>query len=132
MHKVVINGKGEKSLQRHHPWIFSGAVQDVNGHPEPGDTMAVHGMDNRWLAWGAWSPQSQIRLRIWSFDADEPIDGPFFERRLQAAMALRRRLPGFSDTSARRWVKSAAARFTLAALVMTLLGATGNVFNIAE
>jgi 23S rRNA (cytosine1962-C5)-methyltransferase len=106
MHKVVINGKGEKSLQRHHPWIFSGAVQDVNGHPEPGDTMAVHGMDNRWLAWGAWSPQSQIRLRIWSFDADEPIDGPFFERRLQAAMALRRRLPGFSDTSARRWVNA--------------------------
>jgi len=106
MHKVVVNGKGEKSLQRNHPWIFSGAVQNVSGQPEPGDTVAIHGMDNRWLAWGAYSPQSQIRLRIWSFDADEAIDGSFFERRLQAALELRRRLPGFSVTSARRWVNA--------------------------
>jgi 23S rRNA (cytosine1962-C5)-methyltransferase len=106
MHKVVVNGKGEKSLQRNHPWIFSGAVQDVNGHPEPGDTVAIHAMDDRWLAWGAYSPHSQIRLRIWSFDADVPVDRSFFDRRLQAALGLRRRLPGFSDTNARRWVNA--------------------------
>jgi 23S rRNA (cytosine1962-C5)-methyltransferase len=106
MHKVVVNGKGEKSLQRNHPWIFSGAVQDVNGHPEPGDTVAIHAMDDRWLAWGAYSPHSQIRLRIWSFDADVPVDRSFFDRRLQAALGLRRRLPGFSYTNARRWVNA--------------------------
>jgi len=106
MHKVIVNGKGEKSLKRNHPWIFSGAVQKLNGNPAPGDTVAIHAKDNRWLAWGAYSPQSQIRLRIWSFDADELIDASFFERRLQTALAMRYRLPGFSDTNARRWVNA--------------------------
>lgn len=42
MHKVVVNGKGEKSLQRNHPWIFSGAVQDVNDHPAAMNLPAGH------------------------------------------------------------------------------------------
>ncbi len=106
MHKVVVNSKGEKSLLRNHPWIFPGAVHDLNGHPVSGDTVAVHGRDNRRLAWGAYSPQSQIRIRIWTFAAEEPVDATFFERRLQAALALRRRLPGFSGATARRWVNA--------------------------
>jgi len=106
MHKVVVNSKGEKSLQRNHPWIFSGAVHDVSGHPASGDTVAVHGKDNRRLAWGAYSPQSQIRVRIWSFAADAPVDVSFFEGRLQAALALRRGLPGFSSATALRWVNA--------------------------
>jgi 23S rRNA (cytosine1962-C5)-methyltransferase len=106
MHKIIVNGKGEKSLQRRHPWIFSGAVQDVDGHPETGETVAVHALDGRWLAWGAFSPHSQIRVRIWSFDPGESIDGLFFKRRLEAALALRRRLPGYADSTARRWVNT--------------------------
>ncbi len=106
MYEVVVNGKGEKSLQRNHPWIFSGAVQKINGQPAPGETVAVHGRDKRWLAWGAYSPQSQIRLRIWSFCAGESIDENFFERRLRAAMALRRRLPEYSGATTRRWVNA--------------------------
>jgi 23S rRNA (cytosine1962-C5)-methyltransferase len=106
MCKIIVNGKGEKSLQRRHPWIFSGAVQDVDGHPVIGETVAVHAPDGRWLAWGAFSPHSQIRIRVWSFDPRESIDGLFFKRRLQAALALRRRLPGLSDGTARRWVNA--------------------------
>lgn len=106
MHKVVVNSKGEKSLLRNHPWIFSGAVHDVSGDPASGETVAVHSTDNRWLAWGAYSPQSQIRIRIWSFTADHSVDASFFEDRLRAASALRRRLPGFSEATARRWVNA--------------------------
>ena len=102
MQKVFVNARGEKSLKRRHPWIFSGAVQAADDNTPSGETVAVHGMNGQWLAWGAYSPQSQIRIRVWSFDPDERIDAAFFQRRLQAAWVLRQKLPRYADASARR------------------------------
>ena len=106
MHKLFVNAQGEKSLQRRHPWLFSGAVQPAGPPPACGETVAVHAADGRWLAWGAFSPSSQIRVRIWSFDPDERIDDGFFQHRLQAALALRRKLPHSGQATARRWVNA--------------------------
>jgi 23S rRNA (cytosine1962-C5)-methyltransferase len=104
MLKVIVNAQGEKSLKRRHPWIFSGAVDSADNPPAPGQTVAVHSRQGRWLAWGAYSPRSQIRIRVWSFDPDATIDASYFQRRLQAAMGLRRRLPQLAGTTARRLV----------------------------
>jgi len=106
MHKVIVNTQGEKSLKRRHPWIFSGAVHAMDSLPGSGETVAVHATDGRWLAWGAYSPQSQIRIRVWSFEADEPVAASFFQRRLQAAMGLRQKLPQCAQVTARRWVNA--------------------------
>ncbi len=83
----------EKSLLRRHPWIFSGAVARLDGRARPGDTVDVVSADGRPLARAAWSPASQIRARVWSFDAEEVIDHGFFKRRVAAAMARRAALP---------------------------------------
>lgn len=79
----------EKSLLRHHPWIFSGAVERVEGKPLSGETIDICDHQGKWLARGAYSPQSQIRARIWSFQPDEAIDMAFFVRRLQQAQHWR-------------------------------------------
>ena len=80
----------ERSLLRRHPWIFSGAIAEVRGTPHTGDTVGVRAADGSFLAWAAYSPASQIRARVWSFDEAE-IPGPdLFERRIAAALALRR------------------------------------------
>ncbi|PVZ85823.1 23S rRNA (cytosine(1962)-C(5))-methyltransferase RlmI [Serratia sp. S1B] len=79
----------EKSLLRHHPWIFSGAVERVEGKPLSGETIDICDNQGKWLARGAYSPQSQIRARIWSFQPDEAIDMAFFIRRLQQAQHWR-------------------------------------------
>ena len=79
----------EKSLLRRHPWIFSGAVACVEGDPEAGDTVVVHAADGMFLGWAAYSPNSQIRARVWSFDELETIDGIFFRKRLSAAIQTR-------------------------------------------
>jgi 23S rRNA (cytosine1962-C5)-methyltransferase len=80
----------EKSLLRRHPWIFSGAIERVEGSPVRGDTLKVRASDGRFLAWVSFSPDSQIRARLWSFDESE-IPGPrLLRRRLEAALALRR------------------------------------------
>ncbi len=81
----------ERALLRRHPWIFSGAIDALAGDPEPGETVDVVGADGTWLGRGAFSPESQITVRIWTFDPDEAIDEAFFERRITAALATRAR-----------------------------------------
>ncbi len=80
----------EKSLQRRHRWIFSGAVAEVLGDPAAGDTVRVVDAKNGFLANAAWSPESQLAARVWSFDPSEAIDAAFFGRRIAAAVELRR------------------------------------------
>jgi 23S rRNA (cytosine1962-C5)-methyltransferase len=85
----------ERSVLRRHPWVFEGSV--AKGRADAGETVRVEAHDGRFLAWGAYSPSSSIRVRAWSFDEAERIDAAFFERRIARAVALRRRLPIESD-----------------------------------
>ena len=80
----------ERSLLRRHPWVFAGSVE--KGKADAGETVRVEAHDGRFLAWAAYSPESQIRVRAWSFDEAERIDAAFFARRVQAAVAMRTRL----------------------------------------
>jgi 23S rRNA (cytosine1962-C5)-methyltransferase len=90
--KVVRLREGkERSLLRHHPWVFEGSV--ASGKADPGETVRVQAHDGSFLAWAAYSPSSMIRLRGWSFDEAERIDAAFFARRIAAAVAMRARLP---------------------------------------
>ncbi|MBQ0936137.1 class I SAM-dependent rRNA methyltransferase [Ideonella paludis] len=80
----------ERSLLRRHPWVFAGSVE--KGKADAGETVRVESHDGRFLAWASFSPSSQIRVRAWSFDEAERIDVAFFQRRVQAAVAMRERL----------------------------------------
>jgi 23S rRNA (cytosine1962-C5)-methyltransferase len=94
--KVIRLHEGkERSLLRRHPWVFAGSVH--RGKADAGETVRVEAHDGRFLAWGAYSPQSAIRVRAWSFDEAERIDAAFFARRVQRAAALRERLAVDSD-----------------------------------
>ena len=79
----------DKSLRERHPWIFSGAIADVDGRPESGDTVDVQRDDGTFVARAAYSPSSQIRARVWTFDAREGVDAAFFARRVKHAVAVR-------------------------------------------
>ena len=85
----------DRSLLRRHPWVFEGGI--ASGRADAGETVRVQAADGRFLAWAAYSPQSSIRLRAWSFDEAERIDAAFFERRIARAVALRARLAVPSD-----------------------------------
>ena len=100
MDKIVHLKSGrERSLQRQHPWIFSGAVDHVTGDPGCGDT--VHNLDSNgtYLATGSYSPVSQIRSRIWTWDANDLIDSNFFRTKLDRAIRIRSMImdPSISD-----------------------------------
>ena len=91
--KLLLKPGKERSLFRRHPWLFAGSVAQLDGRARSGDTVDV--MDGeRLIAKAAWSPESQIRARVWTFDANETIDNAFFKRRVAAAVARRQALPG--------------------------------------
>ncbi len=97
MDTLVLNPSKEKSLQRRHPWIFSGAVEKLSGQAESGDTVRVLSHDGVFLAWAALSPESKIRARAWSFDEADRIDADFFTRRIRRALQSRRALSAYAD-----------------------------------
>lgn len=102
MNKLILKQGRERSLLHGHPWLFSGAVDRVEGNPQPGTTVDVVSAEGQCLGRGAYSPASQIRLRVWTFDPQEAVDEAFFARRIQAAVRLREDLGVPAQTNAYR------------------------------
>ncbi len=104
---ILLPGK-EKSLLRRHPWIFAGSMAGLEGRARPGDSVAVVAGGGRFagavLAKAAWSPASQIRARVWSWDPAEAIDNAFFKRRIAAAVARRAALPELAGQAGLRLI----------------------------
>ncbi len=102
MNTITLKPAKDKSLVRCHPWIYANAIARVDGNPAPGATVTGRGADGRFLARAAYSPHSQIRACVWTFDEAEPVDHAFFKRRVQRAVAHRRAM--IRDTGATRLV----------------------------
>jgi 23S rRNA (cytosine1962-C5)-methyltransferase len=82
---VILKPGREKSLLRRHPWIFSGAIQQADPNIAPGSTVDLLSSDKQFLARASYSPHSQIRARVWTFE-DEPVDQEFFRKKIRAAI----------------------------------------------
>jgi 23S rRNA (cytosine1962-C5)-methyltransferase len=104
--KLWLKPGREKSLRRRHPWVFSGAVERLEGTPAAGASIEIVAAGGELLGRGAYSPSSQIRARVWSFEAHETIDAAFFRGRLARAIESRRRLGLLEPQTACRLVFS--------------------------
>ena len=103
MPALLLKPGREKSLLRRHPWIFSGGVQTVEGDPVSGGTVDLLSSDRQFLARASYSPNSQIRARVWSFE-DAPIDREFFRQRIRSSLATRRSLGIEKHSNAQRLI----------------------------
>jgi 23S rRNA (cytosine1962-C5)-methyltransferase len=88
MKSIRLRPGKEKSLLKGHPWIFDGAV--AKGSADSGETVRIESHEGRFLAWAAYSPQSRIRARAWSFDESTRIDEAFFAERVARAVEARK------------------------------------------
>jgi len=102
--KVRLKPGREKPVLRRHPWIFSGAIADIDGEPSDGQTVDVIDANATFLAKGSYSSKSQIRVRIWSWDPDAIIDRSFLRGRLVRAIQVRQDLIDPEQTNAYRLV----------------------------
>lgn len=86
---VFVDSGREKAVLRHHPWLFSGAIQRIEGNPPDGALVAVRSESGVFLARGYWNSQSAIRVRLLTWHEDEAIDRAFWRARLERAIAVR-------------------------------------------
>jgi 23S rRNA (cytosine1962-C5)-methyltransferase len=86
---IILKPGRDRSVRQRHPWLFSGAIDHTDGDPAPGDTIQVVSSVGEALGWAAFSPASQIRARMWSFNPREVINEDFFRERLTRALSLR-------------------------------------------
>lgn len=98
---VTLKPGRDKSLRQRHPWVYSGAILRVDGAPAAGESVALHAADGAFLATAAWSPASNIRARVWSFDPSALVDTGFLAARVRAAVRLRDALLDAEHTGCR-------------------------------
>ena len=90
--RLILKAGRERSLLRRHPWVFSGAIERVEAAPEAGGTLAIESREGQFLGWACYSPASQIRARVWSWEEDTPIDPALIDARIASAVRRRQRL----------------------------------------
>ena len=95
MKTIRLRENKERSLRRRHPWVFDSAI--AKGGGDAGETVRVESGTGEFLAWAAFSPQSKIRARAWSFDETQRIDAAFIAQRCEQAVAARARFDIDSD-----------------------------------
>lgn len=95
-------------MMRRHPWIFSGAIASVEGDPQAGDTVKVLAHDGTEIGVGAYSPVSQIRVRIWSFDSTTVVEENYISERVAASVGARAYFLADGSTNAFRLINSEA------------------------
>lgn len=103
MHAIRLKPGRDSSLRRHHPWVFSGAIGQVDGTPAAGETVRVLDASGQLLGVGGYSPQSQIRVRMYAFD-DVTVDREFLRQVLESAVRKRDALASNPERSAFRLV----------------------------
>ena len=86
---VILKPGRERSVERRHPWIFSGAVDQADGSLAVGATVEVRSAKGKTLGFGCWSPESQIRVRLLSFGPGPAPDAAFVERLVRESVARR-------------------------------------------
>ncbi len=101
--QIFLKKGREESLLRFHPWVFSGAIDQVKGKAEEGDVVEVYSNKGEFLAMGHYQNGS-IAVRVLSFEKCT-IDTAFWEEALQKALALREAC-GLTVNSVQRTVNS--------------------------
>ena len=102
--KVIVKPEREDAVKRRHPWLFSGSVAKIDGKVQPGDIVDVASQDGTWLARGFVNPQSEVPVRIATWNPDERLDEEWLWNRLQQAWQRRKQLGIPDQTDAFRLV----------------------------
>ncbi|WP_437204559.1 class I SAM-dependent rRNA methyltransferase [Planctomicrobium sp. SH664] len=75
-----------------HPWVFTGAIGKVSGMPDVGEEVIVRTHEGQFIAKGLFNPNSNIRVRLYTWDEAQPLDATFWQQRVESAIRWRQKL----------------------------------------
>jgi len=96
--KLFLKSKKDQPLRRFHPWVFSGAIKSVEGHPQNGEIVAIHANKGGFLGLAHYSEGTTIAARVISF-VEEEIDDEFWKVKIRNAVNLRKNLGYIGNTN---------------------------------
>lgn len=109
MPRITLRPRRSLPFFSRHPWVFAGAIDRIEEDPAPGDEVTLFSHEGQFIARGLYNPDSNIRVRLYSWDEGVPLDEAFWSARLDEAIALRKHLfAGDAAESACRMVFSEA------------------------
>ncbi|MFL5243098.1 MAG: class I SAM-dependent rRNA methyltransferase [Gemmataceae bacterium] len=95
--RVVLRPRRARPFYGRHPWVYAGAIAALDGSPADGAEVDLVSDSGSFIARGFYNSQSQIRVRLYSWSPDVPLDRAFFRSKLESALHLRNRVLGFSN-----------------------------------
>src|ERR1700687_4743560 len=88
--RIVLRHRRARPFFGRHPWVYPGAIAQVLGQPGDGEVVDLYSHTGDFVARGLYNSRSKIRVRLYTWSADVPLDDAFFHQRLAAALQLRR------------------------------------------
>jgi 23S rRNA (cytosine1962-C5)-methyltransferase len=104
--RVILHPKRARPFYGRHPWVYPGAIAAVEGEPADGGVVDLVAHGGQFVARGLYNSQSKIRVRLFTWDPETPLDHTFFREQLAAAIRLRRYLGVMEPDGACRLVNS--------------------------
>ena len=96
MPQVILKPRKARPFFGRHPWVLDSAIDRIHGSPADGDVVDLISDKDKFIARGIYNSRSRIRVRLYSWRSDEPIDDGFWRKKLEAASQLRQHL-GYDD-----------------------------------
>lgn len=88
--RILLHPRRAQPFYGRHPWVYAGAIAAVEGEPADGDMVDLYSHAGDFVARGLYNSRSKIRVRLYSWSPDVPLDATFFRVRLESAIHLRR------------------------------------------
>lgn len=104
--QVRLKAGREKQILRGSAWVFSGAIEEIEGAGPAGEAADVFDVEGEWIGRGLWHPEADMAVRMFTQDPKEVLNEAFFRGRVRRAVELRHRLFGTSSD----WVSTTAYR----------------------
>lgn len=95
--RIILKPRRARPFYARHPWLFAGAIDRIDGAPVNGDEVAVHAHDGQFIAWGLFNSNSQIRVRLYSWDQAQHLEPGFWKGRIDDAIRLRHEVLKLDD-----------------------------------
>lgn len=94
---VVLKARRALPFFAQHPWVFQGAIHHDKGNPQPGDAVRLFTDRGEFIAWGLFNPDSNIVVRLYSWDETVELDEAFWSARIDSALSLRNDILHLND-----------------------------------
>ncbi len=92
--RVVLKPRKAQPFYQRHPWVFPGAIEQVEGNPADGEVVEVVSHRGHFIARGLYNAQSKIRVRLYTWEVDQALDRSFWFAKLTQALTLRQTILG--------------------------------------